>query len=125
MAYMTMENFIDDDELQDYPYNGVFYTTEIDRTKPLDEQEEEEVVILECKCDITESSHAASNGYLKSSYTVYVPFCKKCDSIIVNRGNLFRAWQDGILIKGKVEGVFPSQLGGFTCYIRSDEIEND
>jgi hypothetical protein len=124
MAYMDVDNFIDDDELKDYPYDGFFYTTEIDNSLPLDEQEEVEVPILECKCDITEASHARVNGFIKAVYSIFVPFCPKCQTIVVNRGNLFRAWQHGVLIKGTVEGVFPSQLGGFVCYVQADEIEN-
>ena len=88
---MDVDNFIDDKELQDYPYEGLFYTTEIDSTLPLDEQEEVEVEILRCNCDITEASHARVNGFIKAVYSIFVPFCPKCQTIVVNRGNLFRA----------------------------------
>lgn len=116
--------YYDRDELQEYPYDGTFYYTETDESLPLDEQTVTEVVKLECKCDITEASHSRVSGFLKAMYSVFVPFCKECESIVVNRGDLFRAWQHGVLVKGKVEGVFPSQLGGYVCYVQADEVEN-
>lgn len=117
--------YFDRNELHEYPFDGVFYTTEIDTSKPLDEQTETEEVILECKCDVQEASHARVNGFIKAVYSVYVPFCKKCETIDVNRGTLFRCWVYGVLVKGKVEGVFPSQMGGYVCYVQADEIENE
>lgn len=127
--------YIDRNELQEYPFEGEFYTTEMvtkrydEQTQqwiplPLDEQTEREVNILTTCCDITEASHARVNGFIKAMYSVFVPFCKVCQNIPVNRGDLFRAWQYGVLIKGKVEGVFPSQLGGYVCYVQADEIAN-
>lgn len=117
--------YIDDNELQDYPFDGTFYTTTIDTTVELDEQTEVEEILLETKCDITEASHARVNGFLKAMYAIHVPFDKESENgIVVNRGDLFRAWMYGMLVKGKVEGVFPSQLGGFTCYVQADEIAN-
>ena len=94
------------------------------KAKDLDKQTETEVIKLRTKCDITEASHARVNGFLKAMYSVFVPFCPKCESIIINRGDLFRAWMYGLLVKGKVEGVFPSTLGGFVCYVQADEIAN-
>lgn len=127
--------YIDRNELQEYPFEGEFYTTEIATKRydeqsqkwvpiPLDEQTETEVSILKTCCDITEASHARVNGFIKAMYSIFVPFCKKCQTIDVNRGVLFRAWQYGVLVKGKVEGVFPSQLGGYVCYVQADEIAN-
>ena len=42
----------------DYPYKGTFYRIDIDRTLPLEEQEEQKQVVFETECDITESSHS-------------------------------------------------------------------
>lgn len=116
--------YFDSRGVQDYPFTGEFYTTTVDTTKDLDKQTETEVIKLRTKCDITEASHARVNGFLKAMYSVFVPFCPKCESIIINRGDLFRAWMYGLLVKGKVEGVFPSTLGGFVCYVQADEIAN-
>ena len=46
---------IDRDLIQEYPFNGSFYTYGIDMTKPLTERVEEEVLVLETKCDIQEA----------------------------------------------------------------------
>lgn len=116
--------YTDRNELQEYPFEGTFYYTTVDTSLPLDEQEVTEVVKLVTCCDITEASHSRVSGFLKAMYSVFVPFCKGCETITVNRGDLFRAWQYGVLVKGKVEGVFPSQLGGYVCYVQADEIDN-
>lgn len=116
--------YIDRNDLQEYPFEGEFYTTEIDTDAPLDEQTEREVPILTTCCDITEASHARVNGFIKAMYSVFVPFCKKCQTVTVNRGDLFRADVYGVLVKGTVEGVFPSQLGGYVCYVQADEVAN-
>lgn len=113
--------YIDRNELKAYPYDGEFYTTEIDTSAPLDEQEEYEVSLLKCKCDIQEESHARVNGFIKAVYAIYVSY-DETKTIPVNRGDLFRGSVYGLLIKGKVEGVFPSQFGGFKCDVQADEI---
>ena len=121
MAYMSI-NKTDKD---DYPFCGEFYNTTVDTTKDLDEQEETEVVQLRIRCDITEESHKEVNGFITNAFSVYVPFCQKCDNIVVCKGDLFRANVHGVLVKGKVEGVFPSEIGGFVCYVQSGEVKNN
>lgn len=114
--------YVDDKELREYPFEGEFYTTTVDTSLPLDEQVATEVSILTTCCDVQEASHARVGGFIKAVYSIFVPFCK-CEGIPVNRGDLFRCWVYGLLVKGRVEGVFPSQLGGFECYVQADEIE--
>lgn len=117
--------YIDRDEIQEYPFTGTFYTTEIDTTKSLLEQEETEVVILETPCDITEASHSRVGDFIKAVYSIYVPFDKTEEKpISVERGHLFRASDYGVEISGKVEGVFPSQLGGFVAYVQANDIND-
>lgn len=116
--------YYDKHELKEYPFDGEFYTTEIDTSAPLDEQEEYEVSILKCKCDIQEESHARVNGFIKAAYAIYVPYCEE-KIVNINRGVLFRGWVYGLLVKGTVEGVFPSQFGGYKCSVQADEIKND
>jgi len=108
--------YIDRDELQDYPFQGTFYKSEIDKTKPLTEQVEEEVVIAEVFCDIQEESNFRSTVTSKAVYGVYVPFDSDEDIVPVQRGHMFRGYQYGLLVAGKVIGVFPSQLGTFDNY---------
>lgn len=110
-------------EIEEYPFEGVFYTSEIDKTKPLEQQVEEEVVVLVTKCDIMEASHSRVGDFIKAVYSIYVPFDKTLvDPINVNRGLMFRANMYGLLIEGKVEGVFPSQLGGFVAYVQANDV---
>lgn len=115
--------YIDRNEIQEYPFTGVFYTSVIDRSLPLEEQVETEVVILETPCDILEASHSRVGEFIKAVYSIFVPFDKEEENPIdVNRGVLFRANQYGVLIEGKVEGVFPSQLGGFVAYVQANDV---
>lgn len=115
-------NYIDRDEVEEYPFDGTFYTTYINRDAPLNQQFEQEVVILETKCDITEASHSRVGDFIKAVYSIFVPFKKGIEEISVQRGQMFRATQYGVKIEGKVEGVFPSQLGGFVAYVQANDV---
>ena len=112
----TNNMHIDRNLIEEYPFSGVFYKTGIDRTKPLEQQVEEEIAVLETCCDIQEASHSRLGDFAKAAYSVYVPFDKQTP-IAVNRGMRFRGDFYGVLVDGKVVGVFPSQLGGFVAYI--------
>lgn len=114
--------YIDKDKSSDYPYFGQFYRIEIDESKPLDEQEEEKVVVYETVCDITESSHSWSRNFIWVKYAVYFPWGKDTDEIVVKMGDLFEANINGMAANGKVIGVFPSQLGGITCYVQDTDV---
>jgi len=113
--------YIDRDELQDYPFTGTFYTSESDDDKPLTEQEEERVVIAEVVCDIQEDSNARVSNTARAVYDVYVPFDSETDVVPVQRGNMFEGYQYGLLVAGRVIGVFPSQLGTFDNYAERGE----
>ena len=108
--------YIDRDELQDFPFTGKFYKSEIDKTKPLTEQVETEVTIAEVVCDIQEESNFRATATAKAVYGVYVPFDSDTTEIPVQRGHMFKGYQYGLLVSGKVIGVFPSQLGPFDNY---------
>lgn len=114
--------YIEHNNMNDYPYMGTFYKNEIDTTKPLDEQTEVKVIIYETECDITESSHSWSRNFIWAKYAVYFPFDKEVDDIVVKLGDLFEAEMHGLYVNGKVVGVFPSQLGGVTCYIQDTDV---
>lgn len=114
--------YIERNILTDFPYHGVFYKKEIDESLPLDKQKEEKVIIYETECDITESSHSWSRNFIWAKYAVYFPFDKHSDEIKVNMGCLFEAEINGLLVNGKVVGVFPSQLGGITAYIQDTDV---
>ena len=108
--------YIDRDELQDYPFIGEFYTSEKDKTKPPSQQTTKETIICQVHCDIQEESNFRATQASKAVYGVYVPFDSETDVVPVQRGHMFRGTQYGLLISGKVIGVFPSQLGTFENY---------
>lgn len=114
--------YIDHNKLEDYPYRGQFYRIGIDDSKPLDEQEEEKIIIYETVCDITESSHSWSRNFIWAKYAVYFPYNKEPNEIEVRLGDLFEADVYGLMVNGKVVGVFPSQLGGVTVYIQDTDV---
>lgn len=110
--------YIDRDILQEYPFSGEFYHTEIDNNNPnLEDRVEREIITLTTPCDITESSHTTRSNFIDSTYTIYVPFDKENEKVVIKRGDLFRADMYGLMIDGQVVGVFPSQIGGITVYI--------
>ena len=122
--------YIDRNILSDYPFKGRFYRIAIDESKPLDEQVEEEVTVLETECDVTESSHSWSNNFIWAKYAVYFPLKineeiegENIESQVkVKMGDLFEADVYGMRVNGKVVGVFPSQLGGVTCYVQDTDV---
>lgn len=114
--------YIEHNKLQDYPYFGQFFRIEIDESKPLDEQIEERVIVFETDCDITESSHSWSRNFIWAKYAIYFPFDKDTEEIEVKLGDLFEADMHGLIVNGKVVGVFPSQLGGVTVYVQDTDV---
>lgn len=114
--------YIERNKLQDFPYKGQFYRVGIDESLPLDQQVEQRIVIYETECDITESSHSWSRNFIWAKYAVYFPYDKEPNSIKVKMGDLFEADVFGLTVNGKVVGVFPSQLGGITCYIQDTDV---
>ena len=90
--------------------------------KPLDEQVEEKIIVFETECDITESSHSWSRNFIWAKYAIYFPFDKEKDEVVVRMGDLFEANMHGLIVNGKVVGVFPSQLGGVTAYIQDTDV---
>ena len=110
-------------DIVEYPFHGTFYRSEIDRTLPLEQQTETEVAVLETVCDIQEASHSRLGDFSKAAYAVYVPFDKTLeDPINVSRGMMFRASDYGVIVNGKVTGVFPSQIGGFVAYVDVSDV---
>lgn len=106
--------YIDRDELQDYPFTGTFYRAVKDTSSLLAPVTEE--VVAEVVCDIQEESNFRATQTSKAVYGVYVPFDGDEDVVPVQRGMMFKGYQYGLLVAGKVIGVFPSQLGTFENY---------
>lgn len=114
--------YLDVNKLTLYPYDGKFFRMGIDDDKPLDEQVEEKIVVFETKCDITESSHSWSRNFIWAKYAVFFPYDNEKEEIKVRLGDLFEADINGLIVNGKVVGVFPSQLGGITCYVQDTDV---
>lgn len=106
--------YIDRDELQDYPFTGTFYKAVKNTSSLLNPVTEE--IVAEVVCDIQEESNFRATQTAKAVYGVYVPFDSETDIVPVQRGMMFRGSQYGLLISGRVIGVFPSQLGTFENY---------
>lgn len=114
--------YIDRNTLSDYPFWGIFYRVGVDDSLPLDEQIEREFTIFETECDVTESSHSWSNNFIWAKYAIYFPYDKDNDKIVVQLGDLFKCDVHGLMVNGKVVGVFPTQLGGCTVYIQDSDV---
>lgn len=112
--------YTDRNVLTDYPYHGTFYRVIIDDSTLIGQENQREIV-YETECDITESSHSWSRNFIWAKYAVYFPFDKDVATISVKMGDLFEADMYGLTVNGKVVGVFPSQLGGVTCYIQDTD----
>lgn len=114
--------YIDRNLLQNFPYIGTFYRVDVDESLPLDQQQETKIIIFKTECDITESSHSWSTNFIWAKYAIYFPFDTTNEEIKVKLGDLFEADLYGMMVNGKVIGVFPSQLGGVTVYVQDTDV---
>ena len=93
----------------EYPFYAVFYHLGVDESKPLDEQVEERIVSLESECDISEQDGNLNNDKI----AVHIPFdATGGNTIGVKLGESVEITSYGLVQKGRVLGIFPSQLGG-------------
>ena len=93
-----------------YPHSGAFYRVGVlDESLPLDEQEEGEIIVFETTFDLSEGTNLSTD-----TFKIYFPFDYANDSLIINEGQLFKGDIWGATIKGRVIGIYPSQLGGCT-----------
>lgn len=111
----------------EYPYQGTFY---IKGEPSVGDDGDlfgdgagsvEDVIVLETKCDVTETNRAFASGAITASYDVYFPISKG-ETITVERGQMFKADVNGINVIGMVISVGHSQLGGVHAYIKSTEV---
>lgn len=113
---------IDSHIMQEYPFDGVFYNFGVDESKPLDEQVEEEIIILETKCDI-QAAQKEDSGVISNAYNIYFPFDVNVGlPAEMKKGKTkFRGTMFGYLInEAIVVDVYPSQLGGCQVYIKQN-----
>lgn len=93
----------------DYPFYATFFHLGVDESKPLDEQVEEKIVSFESKCDVSDKDSGLNNDKI----SLFIPFnINDEDTIKVQLGESVEIKSYGLIQKGRVLGVFPSQLGG-------------
>lgn len=92
----------------EYPYYATFYHVGVDETLPLDQQVETKVVSFESYCDISHQD----TGFNNDKITIYIPFDAYEGNIEIGLGETVEIESYGLIQRGRVLGVFPSQLGG-------------
>lgn len=114
-------------DMTDFPFEGAFYTYEIDNDAPLNERVPQEVLVEEIKCDIQRSAKLHNGAMLGADYSVYWALEENPESTYTNdkympikirRGMLFRGVMYGYVVEGTVEIVRASQLGGCSADIK-------
>lgn len=117
------ENF----NLEDFPYKGYFFTYETPTDVPLDQMQQQEVVVFETACDIQKNSRLHNGNLLGADYTVYFPLplnpnstgsVDKYGPVKVRRGMRFRGEAYNCTYEGEVEVVRISQLGACSVDIK-------
>lgn len=97
-----------DYNLNEYPFYAIFYNIGVDDSKPLDQQVEEKIISFKTQCDVDDKNNGLNNDII----TLYFPFDANNEEIKVRLGDTMEVDTYGILQKGRVLGVRPSQLGG-------------
>ena len=97
-----------DYNLEEYPFYATFYHIGVDESKPLDQQVEEKIISFETPCDVDDKNTGLNNDVI----TIYFPFDKEEESIEVKIGDTMEVETYGLIQRGRVLGVRPSQLGG-------------
>lgn len=93
---------------EEYPFNATFYHLSVDESKPLNQQVEEKVVSFASKCDMSDQETGLNNDKM----TLFFPLDVNRDKISISLGESVEVESYGLVQKGRVLGVFPSQLGG-------------
>lgn len=97
-----------DHYLEEYPFNATFYHLGVDESKPLDQQVEERIVSFETICDVDDKNTGLNNNLI----TIYFPFNANKEEIQIELGETMEVNTYGLIQKGRVLGIRPSQLGG-------------
>lgn len=108
--------YMDRNQIQEYPFDGKF-TDFVEGEDENGMPTEETIIILETKCDIQESAKSDAGGFISASFSIYFPF-EKLLGMPVKRGMTFEGSIYGMSVDGEVVGVFPTQMGGCTAYIK-------
>ena len=100
--------YIDHHGTEEYPFYATFFHLGVDESKPLDEQVEERIVLFESPCDISDQDTGLNNDKI----TIFMPFNPEDGDIEIRLGESVEIESYGLVQKGRVLGVVPSQLGG-------------
>lgn len=100
--------YIDHHGTEEYPFYATFYHLGVDESQPLDEQVEEKIVSFETPCDMSDQETGLNNDKI----TIFFPFDAEREELQVILGESVEINAYGLIQKGRVLGVFPSQLGG-------------
>ena len=98
---------------EEYPFHGIFYKVEIDDSKPLDGQVDEEIPIFETDMDMSDGGTLSTD-----TFRVYFPFKSGKEPISIKEGDLFKGVIYGMEQRGRVIGVYPTQLDGCTVLLK-------
>ena len=90
-------------QLNEYPFDGVFYEYKDDKSDGLLNTKVEEVEVLRVKCDIQQTSQTGNAGFLASSYTIFFPLEDNTSLIVKEPTSEFPKDEE------KEEPVLPSQ----------------
>lgn len=93
---------------EEYPFYATFYHLGVDESKPLDQQKEEKIVSFESVCDMSDQETGLNNDKIM----LFIPFDAYEGNIEIRLGESVEVESYGLTQKGRVLGVFPSQLGG-------------
>ena len=97
---------------KEYPFEGIFYEIGVDDSKPLDEQVEEEKIIFETTFDMAEGGTLSTE-----TFRIFFPFDFATESLVIAEGDLFKGLIYGASVRGRVIGIYPSQLSGCTVLL--------
>lgn len=93
---------------QEYPFYATFYHLGVDESLPLDQQVEDKIVSFETVCDVDDKNTGLNNDLI----TLYFPFDITKEELKVILGETMEVNTYGLIQKGRVVGVRPSQIGG-------------
>lgn len=108
MALINITMYTEHYETEEYPFLATFYHLGVDESLPLDKQKEEKIVSFQTKCDVDDKNTGLNNDVI----TLYFPFDADHEKIEIILGETMEVETYGLIQKGRVLGVRPSQLGG-------------
>ena len=93
---------------EEYPFVATFYRFAVDESKPLSQQVEEKTITFQTICDVDDNNNGLSNDTI----TIYYPLDAQNGDVEISIGSTVEVDTYGLVQKGRVLGVRPSQLGG-------------